>query len=221
RTRHSTGALVGRHPFGGWKASSVGPGAKVGGPNYVLELAHWPSSRDPAEPSEDLPADIADLLDRCLGSLEREQARVLCASAASYVHAWRSHFSREHDPTRILGERNVFRYRPCREMLVRGESATPTGRLALGQTVLAARICHVPVTLSLARGDAWPSLADQPGLAIFVEDEGALIQRLHATPKPERLRAIDPISLETQAAAHEAAGCPPCPPPPPPPPPPL
>src|SRR5215813_12283114 len=46
--RHITGALVGRHPFGGWKASSVGPGAKVGGPNYVLELAHWRSSRLPA-----------------------------------------------------------------------------------------------------------------------------------------------------------------------------
>ena len=203
--RHITGALVGRHPFGGWKASSVGPGAKVGGPNYVLELAHWRPSRNPAEPPENLPADIANLLDRCLERLDGEQARILCASAASYVRAWRSHFSREHDPMRILGERNVFRYRPCREMVVRGESATPTGRLALGQTVLAARICHVPVTLSLACGDAWPSLADQPGLAILVEDESALIERLHATPKPERLRVIEPISLETRAAAHEAA----------------
>ena len=30
--RPITGAIVGRQPFGGWKASSVGPGAKVGGP---------------------------------------------------------------------------------------------------------------------------------------------------------------------------------------------
>src|SRR5712691_8420286 len=37
--RPITGAMVGRQPFGGWKASSVGPGAKVGGPNYVLQLA--------------------------------------------------------------------------------------------------------------------------------------------------------------------------------------
>ena len=39
--RPTTGAIVGRQPFGGWKASSVGPGAKAGGPNYVLQLARW------------------------------------------------------------------------------------------------------------------------------------------------------------------------------------
>jgi len=39
--RPITGAMVGRQPFGGWKASSIGPGAKVGGPNYVLQLARW------------------------------------------------------------------------------------------------------------------------------------------------------------------------------------
>jgi len=37
--RPITGAMVGRQPFGGRKASSVGPGAKVGGPDYVLQLA--------------------------------------------------------------------------------------------------------------------------------------------------------------------------------------
>ncbi len=33
--RGITGAIVRRQPFGGWKLSSVGPGAKAGGPNYV------------------------------------------------------------------------------------------------------------------------------------------------------------------------------------------
>jgi RHH-type proline utilization regulon transcriptional repressor/proline dehydrogenase/delta 1-pyrroline-5-carboxylate dehydrogenase len=33
--RAITGAIVRRQPFGGWKRSSVGPGAKAGGPNYV------------------------------------------------------------------------------------------------------------------------------------------------------------------------------------------
>jgi len=203
--RHITGALVGRHPFGGWKASSVGPGAKVGGPNYVLELAHWRSSPHPVGQPEALPADIAELLDRCLEGMEEEHARVLRASAASYTRAWRMHWSREHDPMGILGERNVFRYQPCRDVLVRGESVTLSGRLALAQVALAARLCHVPLTLSLARGDAWPSLAGQPGLVVSVEGESALIGRLRATPKAERLRVIEPISLETRVAAHEAA----------------
>src|SRR5204863_429849 len=36
--RHTTGAIVRRQPFGGWKHSSVGPGAKTGGPNDVLRF---------------------------------------------------------------------------------------------------------------------------------------------------------------------------------------
>jgi len=36
--RHTTGAIVRRQPFGGWKHSSVGPGAKTGGPDDVLRF---------------------------------------------------------------------------------------------------------------------------------------------------------------------------------------
>jgi len=39
--RHITGAVVQRQPFGGWKHSSVGPGAKAGGPNYVAQFGTW------------------------------------------------------------------------------------------------------------------------------------------------------------------------------------
>lgn len=37
--RPITGAIVQRQPFGGWKKSCIGPGAKAGGPNYVLSLS--------------------------------------------------------------------------------------------------------------------------------------------------------------------------------------
>ncbi len=39
--RHITGAIVGRQPFGGWKRSAVGPGAKAGGRHYVASLGTW------------------------------------------------------------------------------------------------------------------------------------------------------------------------------------
>ncbi len=39
--RPITGAIVQRQPFGGWKRSSIGPGAKAGGPNYVRQLGGW------------------------------------------------------------------------------------------------------------------------------------------------------------------------------------
>ena len=42
--RHITGAIVQRQPFGGWKKSAIGEGAKTGGPNYVSSMLQWSSS---------------------------------------------------------------------------------------------------------------------------------------------------------------------------------
>jgi RHH-type proline utilization regulon transcriptional repressor/proline dehydrogenase/delta 1-pyrroline-5-carboxylate dehydrogenase len=213
--RPITGAIVGRQPFGGWKASSVGPGAKAGGPNYVLQLARWHQVALPTAGAPCPPA-VTALLDRCLeddspsplggeGRVRGNSAAALLrASAASYALAWREHFGREHEPIRLLGERNVFRYRPCRQILVRAEAATPVGRLALGQVLLAALTCGVPVTVSLASGEAAPWLAGQPDITAVVESEGDLIGRLGAGGV-ERLRALVPISRELRAAAHAAA----------------
>jgi RHH-type proline utilization regulon transcriptional repressor/proline dehydrogenase/delta 1-pyrroline-5-carboxylate dehydrogenase len=122
-------------------------------------------------------------------------------AADSYARAWREHFSRAHEPIRLLGERNVFRYRPCRRVLVRGEAATAAGRLALEQAGLAARTCGVPVAVSLA--------ADGPGRSpavdgdTVVEGEPELIARL-GDARVERLRALVPISRALRAAAHAA-----------------
>ncbi|MDI1288896.1 MAG: bifunctional proline dehydrogenase/L-glutamate gamma-semialdehyde dehydrogenase, partial [bacterium] len=39
--RHITGAIVQRQPFGGWKASSIGPGHKPGGPHHLHDYGDW------------------------------------------------------------------------------------------------------------------------------------------------------------------------------------
>ncbi len=44
--RPITGAIVQRQPFGGWKKSCIGPGAKAGGPNYVASLSHLSDSSE-------------------------------------------------------------------------------------------------------------------------------------------------------------------------------
>ena len=44
--RAITGAIVQRQPFGGWKQSCIGPGAKAGGPHYVLSLCRLDDSVD-------------------------------------------------------------------------------------------------------------------------------------------------------------------------------
>ncbi|HSB41982.1 MAG TPA: bifunctional proline dehydrogenase/L-glutamate gamma-semialdehyde dehydrogenase, partial [Methylomirabilota bacterium] len=179
--RPITGAIVGRQPFGGWKASSMGSGAKAGGPNYVLQLCR-------ARPGPPLAG---------------EPAAALRVVAAAYERAWREHFAQTHEPVRLLGERNLFRYRRCRRVLVRGEVGSAAGRLALGQTVLAARTCGVPLTVSLAADatTAWVPEGADP--SVVVETEAELIARLGAAGA-ERLRALVPLSREVRAAAHAA-----------------
>ena len=88
--RGTTGAIVNRQPFGGWKSSSIGPGAKAGGPNYVWSFLHI----------EDAPGQTTDC-------------------AASYKEAWEHHFARPHDPSELRSESNVFRYRPSRGVILR------------------------------------------------------------------------------------------------------
>ncbi len=205
--RPITGAMVGRQPFGGWKASSVGPGAKVGGPNYVLQLARWRASTSlsPIGGEGRVRGPLSALLERWLEEADDEQARALLrSSAASYALAWQGHFSREHEPSRILGEHNVFRYRPCRRVLVRASAASPGGRLALQQVLLAALTCGAPPTVSLSRGDPWPWLTEHAAVAVVTESEAELIEHLRSPEGVERLRVLEPVSLGARAAAHEA-----------------
>jgi RHH-type transcriptional regulator, proline utilization regulon repressor / proline dehydrogenase / delta 1-pyrroline-5-carboxylate dehydrogenase len=201
--RPITGAIVGRQPFGGWKASSVGPGAKAGGPNYVLQLARWSQATRPADDGEPLPAAMAACLERCLPALPDAAERALLqVSAASYARAWRHHFGVEHDPGAIVGESNAFRYRPCRRVIVRG---TATDTVALAQVMLAAAAAGVPLTVSLppdSPGAAWLPAVD--AVEHVAEVDAAFVERLAGPREAERLRIWAPISAAARTAANRA-----------------
>ncbi|HEY8718670.1 bifunctional proline dehydrogenase/L-glutamate gamma-semialdehyde dehydrogenase [Pengzhenrongella sp.] len=127
--RHITGAIVRRQPFGGWKASSVGPGAKAGGPNYVAELGSWTDG--PEVPSGDTPADDA----AWLAWAEADDARW-----------WASEFGATHDPSGLRVEENAFRYRPIPHLTVRvGADARER---EVTRVVATAHRAGVPVTVS-------------------------------------------------------------------------
>ncbi len=61
--RHTTGAIVQRQPFGGWKHSSIGPGAKTGGPNDILRFVRFAggSLEGPLDPEVLVAHDLAGL----------------------------------------------------------------------------------------------------------------------------------------------------------------
>ncbi|PON16470.1 hypothetical protein C2W62_18295 [Candidatus Entotheonella serta] len=204
--RHITGAIVRRQPFGGWKASVVGPGAKAGGPNYVLQLGHWQQVGLPEQQSEPSPA-VREFLARCLAALDHltpEDEAWLQASARSYAWAWQTHFSLEHDPSQVRGEANQFRYRPYQQLWLRiGAQAEP---IAVMQVMLAVRTTGQRLQLSLSPIQApdWHWLGHDSSLQVRVEDEEALAQHLTSTGGCDRLRVIGSSSNILNRAAHLA-----------------
>ncbi|RIK34987.1 MAG: proline dehydrogenase [Chloroflexi bacterium] len=203
--RHMTGAIVRRQPFGGWKDSVFGPGAKAGGPNYVLQLAHWRQVDLPQQRAAPSPP-VAGLLARCLAHLaDPRAAEVLHASAGSYAWAWQTHFSQAHDPSQVYGERNVFRYQPCRHVLVRCEPVNLASQFGLCQVMLAARTCGVHLTVSLPpAAQDWAWLAGEDGVRVVYEDEKHLADRLSSKDGYERLRILAQVSLDLRRAANRA-----------------
>ena len=86
--RGTTGAIVQRQPFGGWKDSCVGPGPKAGGPNYVAAFCDWSDGEPPktvARPSQK----TAELLEWLTSAgLSKEQLAHLTNMAGSCAHWW-------------------------------------------------------------------------------------------------------------------------------------
>jgi RHH-type proline utilization regulon transcriptional repressor/proline dehydrogenase/delta 1-pyrroline-5-carboxylate dehydrogenase len=207
--RKITGAIVGRQPFGGWKASSFGPGAKAGGPNYVAQFADLQSAcRDTTSPPE---AELTSFdPPRLPERVERWFARLLTGPplapvmvhelrriAADYVRVHTRYFAGAHDPSHIRGEDNILRYRPLSSMLVVADASMTTRQLAL--IGLGGCVCECPIELSV--------MADAPAMA-FAEHFGAtpetpltLRARLESCIA-ERVRSIIPLPEELLATVH-------------------
>ena len=205
--RSTTGAIVRRQPFGGWKKSVFGSGAKAGGPNYVLGLGRWQQKELPLQQLEPLPA-VTQLLRELISVghkhavLTEEEANLLRASARSYAYAWQTHFSQEHDPSQVLGESNVFRYRPLKKMECR--VAENDDWFTIGQVMLAAASCQVSLTISVSpEAPILPALVAIKTDDLFPENEDVFSQRLSESDA-ERLRVLSPTSQRIHEAANAA-----------------
>ena len=202
--RHITGAVVRRQPFGGWKASVVGPGAKAGGPNYVLQLGHWQQRELPQQQSKPSPM-VTALLETCLAHLDRaEDKDQLRASAGSYAWAWQSHFRLEHDPSRVLGEDNRFRYRPCKGLLLRIEQGADPA--AVMQVLLAVRTTGQVLRISLApeQETMWRWLDSEADMQVVIEDAEDVAEHLATAGRYDRMRVSGSLCEAVRRAANMA-----------------
>lgn len=119
--RTITGAIVGRQPFGGHKQSSVGPGAKAGGPNYVSQLQEWadadvPRSRGVTSEERRL-RPVVRLLEWAKAELEPSDHERLVARIQDYAGWLEAYFTRRHASPAVLGQDNWLAYTKCGPLL--------------------------------------------------------------------------------------------------------
>lgn len=144
--RGITGAIVQRQPFGGWKKSVIGPGAKAGGPNYVAQMGTWHDG-DEAPFSYSVEPRITQLLHHFQGYFNSEELEWLSRAASLDQYAWDTEFGKEHDRTALLTEANIFRYVPLDGPL-RVHIGEGFQRRDIARQVLASERTGVPVEFS-------------------------------------------------------------------------
>ncbi|MGJ3239192.1 MAG: bifunctional proline dehydrogenase/L-glutamate gamma-semialdehyde dehydrogenase [Anaerolineae bacterium] len=179
--RGTTGAIVQRQPFGGWKKSAFGY-AKAGGPNYTYALSRWRDKDD-------------------------DERALLAQAHKSYSAAWTTHYAIEHDPSQILGESNVFRYRKLERILLR--LTADCAELDLQRVLIATQYCNVPLYISVSTDMTPPAILNLDSwrhVTVVVEKEEAFISQIHSTPYRynQRVRALAPVSDAVRQATIEA-----------------
>jgi len=195
--RSITGAIVNRQPFGGWKRSCFGPGAKAGGPNYVSLMARWNQEKLPtivATPRKE----IGDLLAYLTAQLPAD-AETLNATAQSYAHWWNVEFSLEHDPSQLRGESNHFRYRPHQRILLRADNFSD---LAIAQIVLGAATCGSVLDISVTERSEFIKALP---CTVVVETDVALAKRLPVCAAQYSAIRMTGANLPLLMAANDAA----------------
>ena len=188
--RGITGAIVQRQPFGGWKRSSVGPSTKAGGPNYILSLTNWKSSRSTAS-AEIRNKSVNELLAVAqLTDFSDTEMESLVRAAKSDQAALTETFSNATDPSNLDSERNVLRYRRSDCMLRIQDTAGSQ------ETMRALSIALVLGSLDISAFELDKnvmSLLKKSGLRVAIEDQDTFERRLAASPRRVRLVGGAPI----------------------------
>ncbi|HUA95078.1 MAG TPA: aldehyde dehydrogenase family protein, partial [Acidimicrobiales bacterium] len=170
--RPTTGAIVGRQPFGGWKGSSVGPTAKAGGPNYMLGLRRW---RDAVATTPEV-------------------------ARRDYERWWREYFSVPTDLAGLSSESNVLRYLPFLPgVVVRVGDEVPDDEVR--KAAAAAEITGTPLSVSSSRprGPLKASV-ERGGAVLVVESAASFAARCHGL-RAARVRLLGAPEAEVVAAA--------------------
>lgn len=182
--RGITGAIVERQPFGGWKRSSVGPGAKAGGPNYLATLTGWEKSK--ANPISEIKNKFVNqlLAAEQLGDRSDQEIEFLIRSARSDQDALDGIFRKKTDPSALESERNVLRYLRSDCALRIDASSMSIEALRSILAVLALESGEISL-MSIEPELAW--LLSKAGIRVRIENSDEFIARKKSHPSRIRL----------------------------------
>ncbi|NQV92060.1 MAG: bifunctional proline dehydrogenase/L-glutamate gamma-semialdehyde dehydrogenase [Candidatus Aquiluna sp.] len=188
--RGITGAIVQRQPFGGWKRSSVGPSTKAGGPNYILSLTNWKSSRSTAS-AEIRNKSVNELLAIAqLTDFSDTEMESLVRAAKSDQAALTETFSNATDPSNLDSERNVLRYRRSDCMLrIQDTASSQEAMRALSVALILGNLDVSAFELD----KNVITLLKKSGVRVAIEDQDTFERRLAASPRRVRLVGGAPI----------------------------
>lgn len=165
--RGITGAVVRRQPFGGWKGSVMGPGAKAGGPHYVAQLGIWELDDTATTRWAEGAASWWSGIDlgREVGSDSAVAARMRTGE----------------DVSGLVAEENTLRYCGVPELLVRlASGGSRRDALRVLNAASALGVKHVRMSVDVTHGDhhvaAW-----LPHAEVVVETEERFAERVAAS----------------------------------------
>lgn len=207
--RGTTGAIVQRQPFGGWKRSSVGAGTKAGGPNYLFGLGSWvnePGRHSSTLHLRGLDEWVTRVIEASQPALDYESFDVLRRAALSDAIAWAEEFGVAKDVSGIVLERNVFRYRHLPVTVRIAEAATlGDGLRVIAAGVLSRSAFEVSSAHTLPAGVQ--ELLNARDISVTIETDAAWLQRAASGGiTNSRVRLVDAVGGGASAALSAALG---------------
>ncbi|OYP35742.1 bifunctional proline dehydrogenase/L-glutamate gamma-semialdehyde dehydrogenase [Rhodopirellula sp. MGV] len=207
--RPTTGAIVLRQPFGGIGKSAYGPGAKAGGPHYVLPLMHVESSATPIDESKIASTERLPQIDSVLSAVEsvveEDQLAIdrtrIERFARLATHWAATTLDQTHDHVKLIGQDNLRRYRAPHQLRVRLTGEETTTEIALSMLAAAAANCHA--TYSMNPNDTNRGLIEHTALSLarfgksdwrieWIEESEAALASSVSDGRVDRLRLLRP-----------------------------
>ena len=200
--RGTTGAIVQRQPFGGWKKSAVGAGTKAGGPNYLFGLGNWniaPTADIGQAPISKHVLTLLDAIERSETVNGGELAWIRQASSLDQF-AWSTEFGQALDVSQLGVERNVFRYRSVPTQIRLMEAGNP---VELFRVVLAAMRAESNFTVSVPAtlGERYLWALQATGIRVDQRSDGSWLSSLNELDLTHsRIRLIGGTAAQVTAA---------------------